>query len=74
VELRLTQDGIRVRDAKSVLDPELVKRMLERLSPTDRREAIRGLALLAEAAIASMADRAGNAAERDATSGWPGRF
>lgn len=69
VELRLTEDGVRVRDAKSVLDPELVRRMLERLSPGDRREAIRGLALLAEAATASMADRAGSGAERGATGG-----
>jgi DNA-binding MarR family transcriptional regulator len=59
VELRLTADGVRVRDAKSVLDPVLVDRMLARLPATQRREAIHGLALLAEAATASMADRAG---------------
>lgn len=64
VELRLTADGVRVRDAKSVLDPELVDRMLARLPAAQRREAIRGLALLAEAATASMADRAGARARR----------
>jgi len=54
LELRLTRDGVRVRDAKSVLDPDLVEAMLGRLSRADRRQAIRGLALLAEAATASM--------------------
>jgi DNA-binding MarR family transcriptional regulator len=69
VELRLTADGVRVRDAKSVLDPDLVKRMLDRLSAADRREAIRGLALLAEAAMSSMADRAGSGQDREAHGG-----
>jgi DNA-binding MarR family transcriptional regulator len=69
VELRLTADGVRVRDAKSVLDPDLVKRMLDRLSAADRREAIRGLALLAEAAMASMADRVGSGRDREAQGG-----
>lgn len=55
VELRLTADGVRVRDAKSVLDPVRVKAMLDRLSASDRRAALRGLALLAEAATASVA-------------------
>jgi DNA-binding MarR family transcriptional regulator len=59
VELRLTDDGVRVRDAKSVLDPGLVRQMLDRLSASERREAIRGLALLAEAAVSSMSTRPG---------------
>jgi DNA-binding MarR family transcriptional regulator len=59
VELRLTEDGVRVRDAKSVLDPGLVRQMLDRLSASERREAIRGLALLAEAAVSSMSTRPG---------------
>jgi DNA-binding MarR family transcriptional regulator len=59
VELRLTEDGVRVRDAKSVLDPGLVRQMLDRLSASERREAIRGLALLAEAAVSSMTARPG---------------
>jgi DNA-binding MarR family transcriptional regulator len=54
VELRLTEDGVRMRDDKTVLDPVLVGRMLAQLPAAKRREAIRGLALLAEAAMASM--------------------
>ena len=54
VEVLLTTDGARVRDKKSVLDPELVARMLDQLTPAKRREALHGLALLAEAATASM--------------------
>lgn len=63
VEVRLTEDGARVRDAKSVLDAERVKRMLLKLSAAERRDALRGLALLAEAAMASMAE-AGPASRR----------
>jgi DNA-binding MarR family transcriptional regulator len=55
VELRLTKDGVRVRDDKSVLDPALVQQMLSHLSAAERREALHGLALLAKAATASMA-------------------
>jgi hypothetical protein len=55
VELRLTADGVRVRDDKSVLDPALVQQMLSELTAAERREAIQGLALLAQAAMASMA-------------------
>ena len=55
VELRLTADGVRVRDDKSVLDARLVERMLALLTPAERREAVHGLALLARAATASMA-------------------
>ena len=58
VELRLTVDGVRVRDDKSVLDPELVDRMLQQLTVKERREALHGLALLAQAATASMAEAA----------------
>ena len=54
VEVLLTTDGARVRDKKSVLDPELVARMFDQLTPAKRREALHGLALLAEAATASM--------------------
>jgi MarR family transcriptional regulator, organic hydroperoxide resistance regulator len=55
--LRLTAAGERVREANSVLDPELVSSMLEELSPSDRDDALRGLALLARAADASMRKR-----------------
>jgi DNA-binding MarR family transcriptional regulator len=53
LQLRLTEDGVRIRGANSVLDPELVARMLDELSATQRREALQGLALLARAADAS---------------------
>jgi DNA-binding MarR family transcriptional regulator len=54
-QLRLTAAGRRVREAKSVLDPERVRRMLDGLGAVDRRDALRGLALLADAADASVA-------------------
>ena len=48
--LRLTADGERVRNAQRVLEPELVDAMLARLSAAERREAWRGLELLADSA------------------------
>lgn len=53
-QLRLSASGRRVREAKSVLDPDRVRRMLERLDGPTRDEALRGLGLLAEAADASV--------------------
>jgi DNA-binding MarR family transcriptional regulator len=53
-ELRLSATGRRVREAKSVLDPSLVGRMLDGLDARQRAEALRGLALLAQAADASV--------------------
>jgi DNA-binding MarR family transcriptional regulator len=53
LELRLTDDGVRIRGANSVLDPDLVVRMLDELSAVERRQALAGLALLARAADAS---------------------
>ncbi|HEX6051513.1 MAG TPA: MarR family winged helix-turn-helix transcriptional regulator [Gemmatimonadaceae bacterium] len=46
----LTPAGERLRSAQKVLDPELVRAMLGRLSPADRRHALRGLELLGAAA------------------------
>ena len=57
VNLRLTAAGARLRDAQSVLDPARVKTMILRLSPEDREDAVRGLALLARAASEEMHDR-----------------
>jgi MarR family transcriptional regulator, organic hydroperoxide resistance regulator len=48
--LLLTPAGLRIREAKSVLEPERVRRMLALLDRRDRAEALRGLALLARAA------------------------
>jgi MarR family transcriptional regulator, organic hydroperoxide resistance regulator len=50
VNLRLTPAGVRIKEAKSVLDPGRVRGMLRRLSETSRKEVLRGLALLARAA------------------------
>lgn len=50
VHLRLTPDGVRVREASSVLDPPLVEALVARLTGEEREAAIRGLALLADAA------------------------
>ena len=57
VNVRLTAAGVRVRDASSVLDPALVDSLMERLGPSDRDAAIRGLTLLADAAQAQMAEQ-----------------
>ena len=53
VRIRLTDAGVRVRRANSVLDPALVGDMLEQLSSAERRDALRGLQMLARAADAS---------------------
>src|SRR5215212_1440991 len=50
VQLRLTEAGVRVRAANSVLEPVLVADMLDQLDDATRAEALRGLALLAGAA------------------------
>jgi DNA-binding MarR family transcriptional regulator len=58
VALRITKSGGRLRDEMTVLDPQLVRATLARLNPAQRREAIRGLELLARAADESIAGRA----------------
>jgi DNA-binding MarR family transcriptional regulator len=55
VNVRLTDAGVRGRDAASALDPERVDALLRGLRPDDRRRAIDGLVLLAEAADALVA-------------------
>jgi len=52
-----------------VLDPALVERMLSQLPASKRREALRGLALLAEAAMASMATGSKQERSRSARAG-----
>jgi DNA-binding MarR family transcriptional regulator len=58
VRLRLSAAGRRIRTARSVLDPDRVGEMLSCLTPADRRLALVGLRLLAQAAQASMRKRA----------------
>ncbi len=53
--VRLTESGMRARDRASRLDPRRVDAMLLSLRPEERRWAVRGLALLAEAADAMLA-------------------
>jgi MarR family transcriptional regulator, organic hydroperoxide resistance regulator len=50
VALRLTKDGARVKERKSVLDRELVAGMLARMKPRDRSAGLAGLETLAKAA------------------------
>src|SRR5690348_2929878 len=55
--VRLTAAGERLRAAQKVLDPRLVRAMLSRLSPADRADALRGLALLGAAAREQVKSR-----------------
>jgi len=48
--LRLTALGAKAMASTSVLDASRVQKLLELLSPVDRRAAVNGLALLAKAA------------------------
>lgn len=50
MNVRLTEAGERMRDAQTVLAPELVAAMLAELDPAERQAGLRGLALLAEGA------------------------
>lgn len=51
VHVRLTTAGVRIREATSVLDPPRVEELLSRLTGEEREAAVRGLALLADAAL-----------------------
>jgi DNA-binding MarR family transcriptional regulator len=50
VHVRLTSAGVRVRDSATVLDPPRVEALIAKLTEDERAIALRGLALLAEAA------------------------
>jgi DNA-binding MarR family transcriptional regulator len=54
VLLRMTEAGVRVREATSVLDPVRVEQVLGCLSSADREAALTGLRLLARASDARM--------------------
>jgi DNA-binding MarR family transcriptional regulator len=49
VDLRLTAAGLRIKRQQKVLEPELVQAVLNHLDERKRRQALRGLELLAEA-------------------------
>ncbi len=57
MNVRLTESGERIRDSRTVLDPGRVDAMLQILGPEDRRRAVEGLAILADAADALVARR-----------------
>lgn len=57
LKLRITPVGLRLREAKSVLDPERVRALLARLTPGQREAGIHGLALLAGAGSEQMAEQ-----------------
>jgi DNA-binding MarR family transcriptional regulator len=57
LKLRLTPAGVRVREAKSVLDPARVRALLARLMPEEREAGIHGLTLLARAGSEQMAEQ-----------------
>lgn len=57
VKLRLSKAGVRIKEAQSVLDPERLASVVARLTPGERQDAVRGLALLARAAQEEMHSR-----------------
>ncbi|MGH7568462.1 MAG: MarR family winged helix-turn-helix transcriptional regulator [Gemmatimonadales bacterium] len=61
VLLRLTAAGARIKEAQSVLEPERVRAMLDRLSADEQTQALRGLGLLAQAADEMMQARSAGA-------------
>jgi len=55
VDLRLTEAGVRIKKQQKVLEPELVGAVLAHLDDRKRKQALRGLELLAEASRAMIA-------------------
>ena len=55
VDLLLTPAGARIKKQQKVLEPELVARVLAHLDERKRRQALRGLELLAEASLEMIA-------------------
>ena len=53
LQLRLSDNGVRIRGANSVLDPDLVADMLDELPAAERRAALDGLITLGRAADAA---------------------
>jgi len=57
LKLRITPAGMRLREAKSVLDPGRVRALLARLTPEQLEAGIHGLALLARAGSEQMEEQ-----------------
>ncbi len=68
VLLRLTTAGERIKEVQSVLEPDRVKAMLDRLSADEQTQALRGLGLLARAADGMMQARSAGAPAHEARS------
>jgi DNA-binding MarR family transcriptional regulator len=65
VNLRLTEAGVRMKEASTVLDPERLAAMLGRLSPEHLEAGIRGLEILAGAAQEEVHSRSRKPREED---------
>ncbi len=57
LKLRITSAGLRLREAKSVLDPARVRALLSRLTPEHQEAGILGLELLARAGSEQMEEQ-----------------
>ncbi|HEX4602728.1 MAG TPA: MarR family winged helix-turn-helix transcriptional regulator [Candidatus Angelobacter sp.] len=57
IQLLLTPAGARIKSEKSVLDPALVSALLAQLGADERRQALHGLGLLAQAAHKAMQNK-----------------
>ena len=55
VDLRLTAAGVAIKRQQKVLEPDLVAAMLDHMNESERRDALRGLELLAEASSRMIA-------------------
>lgn len=55
IELAITSAGVKAVESAAILDARRVAQVLARLTPTQQRAAVRGLALLAHAAAAYQA-------------------
>lgn len=66
VRLRLTAAGERMKQASTVLDPQLVRGLLDRLTPQQRRAAVDGLAILAAAAASGPPSESADHAQDEA--------
>jgi DNA-binding MarR family transcriptional regulator len=62
VRLRLTAAGERMKQASTVLDPQLVRALLDRLSPRQRQAAVEGLGILAAAAASGPTSESAHSA------------
>lgn len=64
VQLRLTDAGVRICAANSVLEPSLIEEMLDQLSADDRKAALVGLELLARGAQSAQQARGKQSTKR----------